>query len=398
MERVNGERAVFYPWEFLDGVSTNVGDACRKVGTVGNLKAVESMTQPNNGVTTISSSSSQTQSAEGDITKTFAQVMGRKSSEEIRDSFIEKIQDDQPQLINVADLPSPSLKGNLSCIKLPQKTLERGRLFCKFCLVGRLDFLKISLEKVRKIPAEIWNPAGGWKIIPLGKGFFMFRLSSEEELVRIWTRGPWKFENQALRLTRWTPKFDTDVQRSSKALVWVKFPKLGQQYWDYEILMSLGKALGDPIGVDKHTIDRDFGYFTSVLVEVDLSKSIPSEIVIEVENGKEFRQAKEVPKLPKFCSHCKALGHSLHECKGLHKAINNKEDNNNKVNNGFVVARKRNRGNNRGAETTTSVVKDKNQVTADQSQTSNAVVVEKSKDQTGPSPKANGEIDPGIGI
>ncbi|KAF9587394.1 hypothetical protein IFM89_002034 [Coptis chinensis] len=46
----------------------------------------------------------------------------------------------------------------------------------------------------------------------------MIRLTCEEDLVRIWSGGPWKFENQILMLTKWKPNFDPEIQRISHAM------------------------------------------------------------------------------------------------------------------------------------------------------------------------------------
>ncbi|KAF9609460.1 hypothetical protein IFM89_016459 [Coptis chinensis] len=201
----------------------------------------------------------------------------------------DKVRGAQPQQLNVADLPVPEMK-------------------------GRLEFQKIKLEEVKRIAQEKWQPQGDWKIIPLGKGFFMIRLTCEEDLRKIWGGGPWKFGDQILRLSKWMPDFDPTVHRTSTAAVWVKFPKLGQQYWDYEILMSIARGLGNPVGVDKHTLNRDFGFFALVLVEIDLAKPIPGKILVEEGEGKSFLQEVEVDKLSKFCPHCKVVGHIMAEC------------------------------------------------------------------------------------
>ncbi|KAF9601521.1 hypothetical protein IFM89_020316 [Coptis chinensis] len=73
----------------------------------------------------------------------------------------------------------------------------------------------------------------------------------DTDLRNILGGGPWRFGDQILHLSKWTLDFDPAIQCSSTAFAWIKFPKLGQQYWDYEILMSMGRALGSPVGVDK---------------------------------------------------------------------------------------------------------------------------------------------------
>ncbi|KAF5192562.1 hypothetical protein FRX31_017848 [Thalictrum thalictroides] len=115
-------------------------------------------------------------------------------------------------------------------------------------------------------------------------------MSSEEDFMKVWGGGPWRFDGQVLRLQKWTPDFNPELQRQSNALVWVKFPNLKQQYWEYESLMTIGRTLGAPMGVDRHTLDRHYGYFASVLIDMDLSKSIPDKVLVEVEDGEEFLQ------------------------------------------------------------------------------------------------------------
>ncbi|KAF5205415.1 Ribonuclease h domain [Thalictrum thalictroides] len=226
---------------------------------------------------------------------------------------------DRVNPIDVSQLPIPGKKGNFPSIKLPKRVVEWGIEYCKFSLVGRLDLQSLKIERVREIASNLWTLAGDSKIIPLGKGFVMIRMSSEEDFMKVWGGGPWRFDGQVLRLQKWTPDFNPELQRQSNALVWVKFPNLKQQYWEYESLMTIGRTLGAPMGVDRHTLDRHYGYFASVLIDMDLSKSIPDKVLVEVENGEEFLQEVVISKLPKFCSQCKMIGHATFECRHLQK-------------------------------------------------------------------------------
>lgn len=40
--------------------------------------------------------------------------------------------------------------------------------------------------------------------------------------------------------------------------------------------MTIAKGLGTPRAVDKRTLEREYGYYTNILVEIDLSKPIPN--------------------------------------------------------------------------------------------------------------------------
>ncbi|KAF9596647.1 hypothetical protein IFM89_012770 [Coptis chinensis] len=75
-------------------------------------------------------------------------------------SFVDKVRGAQPQHLDIEDLPVPKIKGNMPSIKLPKKAVERGRLYCRYCLVGRLDMQKIRMDKIRSIAAAKWSPQG----------------------------------------------------------------------------------------------------------------------------------------------------------------------------------------------------------------------------------------------
>ncbi|KAF5183469.1 hypothetical protein FRX31_026944 [Thalictrum thalictroides] len=46
----------------------------------------------------------------------------------------------------------------------------------------------------------------------------------------------------------------------------------------------MGRTLGAPVQVDENTLERNMGYYASVQVDIDLSKTIPDKILVEVED------------------------------------------------------------------------------------------------------------------
>ncbi|KAF5183644.1 hypothetical protein FRX31_026769, partial [Thalictrum thalictroides] len=66
----------------------------------------------------------------------------------------------------------------------------------------------------------------------------------------------------------------------------------------------------------------EYGYYASVLVDIDLAQAIPDQILVEVEGqGLEFWQEIQLGKTPKFCNHCKVVGHLVSDCRILKKKI-----------------------------------------------------------------------------
>ncbi|KAF6134935.1 hypothetical protein GIB67_029756 [Kingdonia uniflora] len=68
--------------------------------------------------------------------------------------------------------------------------------------------------------------------------------------------------------------FDLEKQKNSHALVWVKFPGLGVEFWEVDTLMALGRTLGTLIQIDHSSVMMDFRYFAKVLVDIDLADPI----------------------------------------------------------------------------------------------------------------------------
>lgn len=182
-------------------------------------------------------------------------------------------------------LLSPYLEGEMLTITLPKAAVERGKRYYQFALIGRLDFGKISIVRARIIVAEIRKPRGDWKLIPLGNGFFKLKLDSRDDYIRIWSQ-LWKVGDHCVCFTKWTPNFDPEKQKSSNMLFWVRFLMLPLQYWDYKLIIAMGKVLGTPIGVDKRTMEREYGYFINVLVDVDVSNPVPMSFNVREEGGK----------------------------------------------------------------------------------------------------------------
>ncbi|XP_026383716.1 uncharacterized protein LOC113279231 [Papaver somniferum] len=63
---------------------------------------------------------------------------------------------------------------------------------------------------------------------------------------------------------------------------------------------------------------------------MDLANEIPSKIIVESKYGK-FEQAVNIPNLPKFCYHCKIVGHLTAECRNKRREYEEKKKGDNAV-------------------------------------------------------------------
>ncbi|XP_026436579.1 uncharacterized protein LOC113334566 [Papaver somniferum] len=211
----------------------------------------------------------------------------------------------------ILDLLECGTHGNSPSLFIPDDIIDDSLEERKFSLIGRLDLVKIKVKIAESTLRIQWKLKGSVQLIPLGKGFFIIKLENEEDKLHIWS-GNWVVEEKNLTLKNWEPNFNPAAQETTSAFVWVNFPGLSIEYWKKNIILHMGISLGRPIKVDEITLKKEAGYYTSVFVEIDLTKAIPSKIWVESKYGG-FEQEVPIPKIPKFCNYCQVIGHYVAE-------------------------------------------------------------------------------------
>ncbi|XP_026451422.1 uncharacterized protein LOC113351697 [Papaver somniferum] len=150
----------------------------------------------------------------------------------------------------------------------------------RFSLIGRLDLVNLRLSVAEPILRKQWALTGTCQFIRIGKGFFIIKPVNEEDIKLVY-EGLWEVDSQFLKLRFWERDFKPEEQNSSSAFVWMLFPGLSIEYWREDILMSMGSAIGRPIHIDSTTLKKVVGYYASILVEIDITKTIPNKVVVE---------------------------------------------------------------------------------------------------------------------
>ncbi|XP_026399198.1 uncharacterized protein LOC113295053 [Papaver somniferum] len=159
-------------------------------------------------------------------------------------------------------------------VELPDDLLEESLNPWKFSLIGRLD-----LQQIKFLDASRWEVL-----------------------------------NQVLQVRKWISNFRPATQKTSKAMVWVRFPGLSLEFWSEKVLFTICKEIGTPIKIDNATTNCEKGYYANVLVEVDFAHHIPSKVWIGTKYGGFFQDVL-IPDCPKFCTSCKIVGHLNSECR-----------------------------------------------------------------------------------
>lgn len=179
----------------------------------------------------------------------------------------------------------------------------------------------------------VWKNLAPWGVTSIGKGYYEFVFSSVEDARRVRSVGSWMLNPGLLKLFPWSKDFSPNLQRNTSAQVWLKIHGLAQEYWRKRIIFAIASSVGTPICVDavtrKPAIERTFGHFARVLIDIDLSKELRYEVLVE-RKGYAFFVELEYENVPEFCAYCRAVGHHVSVCR---KAGNRNNDGTHQENN-----------------------------------------------------------------
>lgn len=91
---------------------------------------------------------------------------------------------------------------------------------------------------------QIWKSVGTLHLIYLGYDLFLARFQLDEDFSRIIASGPWFLNRQYLMMRLWQPNFTPATEKTITTAIWACLPGLLLDYYDREILTSIGNNLG----------------------------------------------------------------------------------------------------------------------------------------------------------
>jgi len=198
--------------------------------------------------------------------------------------------------------------------------------FCKRNLCGRLVLNKGDKPYTTKdIYSKLhnqWKTKGAWSMTSLGRGYYEFFFSSEEDMRMTWAMGTINLKPGVLRLFEWQKDFNLHKQRNTHAQVWIRLLELPQEYWMDRTLREIASALGTPLLINSATSKRIYGHYACILVDMDFSRQIFHEITVERE-GYAFQVEVAYEWFPDYCTHCHTIGHDISSCRWLYPKKDN---------------------------------------------------------------------------
>jgi len=160
---------------------------------------------------------------------------------------------------------------------------------CKHNLHGRIIWPKgttpLTVHDLRNWLSNLWKNLGQWSMSSLGKGYFEFIFTSLEDVKRVRSLPSWNLNPGFLKLFAWSKDFNPSLQNSSTAQVWVRLHGLSQEYWRPRIFFVIASSVGTPICTDsassKPMIERTFGQFAKVVVDMDVTRELRDNVLVE---------------------------------------------------------------------------------------------------------------------
>ncbi|KAL0439448.1 UNVERIFIED_CONTAM: hypothetical protein Slati_2427800 [Sesamum latifolium] len=145
-----------------------------------------------------------------------------------------------------------SYKGE-SCIIYSSEETAHLAARLKFMLVGKfshglpnLNFLRFRIVKL--------SLKGNVTVGRLNFKRVLIHLTNEEDLSRLWLRGEWIFDSFHMRVFKWTPNFDPQIE-SSIASVWIRLSELPVHLFEKNALFTLAAKIGKPLRMDEPMAD-----------------------------------------------------------------------------------------------------------------------------------------------
>ncbi|KAK1278351.1 hypothetical protein QJS04_geneDACA014814 [Acorus gramineus] len=144
-------------------------------------------------------------------------------------------------------------------------------------------------------------------------GFFIAKVSNEEDLMNAMEGGPWLMAGHSIVLRRWSRGMRMEIERLETIPIWIRFPALPLHMWGTRLIRKLASAIGKLLYMDTATANRSRIAFARVCIEISSHSDLPDSILYR-EEGIWKDILVEYEWKPSPCPACSTFGHSSAQC------------------------------------------------------------------------------------
>jgi hypothetical protein len=182
----------------------------------------------------------------------------------------------------------------------------------KLSLVGYIAGRSPGFKAIQNLIVNSWHCEASLTIH--ASGWLIFQFANEEDKLNVLSGGPYLVYGRPLILRAMPEYFDFSSSDMHTVPVWVQFPNLPFTCWSLKCLSKIASVIGKPVQSDMLTHSMSKLSYARVLVEVNLLSDLPYSIEVTLPNGSILHQQVVYETLPRFCKHCRTLGHITSTC------------------------------------------------------------------------------------
>ncbi|XP_070017237.1 uncharacterized protein [Nicotiana sylvestris] len=158
-----------------------------------------------------------------------------------------------------------------------------------------------------------WNTIPDPDLYMHEDGYYIIKFKTMEDMQEILLAGPYTINNRPIILKQWTTDFDFKKEFPTEIPLWIRFPKLPLNCWGVNSLNRIASSINTPTYADECTAKQLRVYYARMLIEVDVTKPLKDEVIVEDSNGKTLMQPINYDWKPKFCETCQVIGHNCEQ-------------------------------------------------------------------------------------
>ncbi|KAL0012666.1 hypothetical protein SO802_007774 [Lithocarpus litseifolius] len=186
---------------------------------------------------------------------------------------------------------------------------------CALSLIGKFLTCRPFNKKAAQITLKkAWGLEEKVQIFEVGSNLFQFKFKEEFDLNRVFTGGPWSFDNQALLLTKWEVGMTATNVRFESVPLWVQIWGAPFDMRTPKVAKEIGERLGKVLEVEERRYNNSQNFFMRVKVEIPVAKAIRRGAFLAGSDGLRHWVDLKYERLPLFCHFCGILGHDLRHC------------------------------------------------------------------------------------
>ncbi|XP_009767593.1 uncharacterized protein [Nicotiana sylvestris] len=205
---------------------------------------------------------------------------------------------------------APVIQNGEKIVELQNEEIEKEAEKWKTSVIMYVVGVTPSIRAIERFIASQWNFVAKPKVYHHNDGFFVVRFKNEEERNEVLYSGPCTIQNRPVITKAWTTDFDFNEEVLKTLPLWVKLPNLPLNCWGMDSLSRIGSRLGIPIYADECITRVERISYARILVEMGITKPLPTKITVKDPNGRQFDQPVVYDWKPIYCSTCLQLGHN----------------------------------------------------------------------------------------